>query len=133
MSVGETWDNAQAAAQKVLGKDGKLPKMPVDLEKLAEDYNRALDGMKPPIQAVGQAWESVSSKSDDVTKGCDTLTKTVSGDDFGLDSKNPDQAKKQKAAKAILSSALTSIKGVVFKRKQENVSWVTKQVQGQLK
>lgn len=133
MPVAKMWADAQAKAQKALGKDGKLPKMPVELDQLASDYNKALDDIKPTIKAVGEAWTEAKSKNEEVMKGCDSLTKTVQGDDFGLSSKDPEQAKKQKEAKAILTNALTAIKGTAFKNKQDNVEWVLKQVQGVLK
>lgn len=58
--------------------------MPVDLEKLLEDYNRSLDDMKPAIKGVGEAWSKAKDKNDEIGKGCDSLTKTVQGDDLGF-------------------------------------------------
>jgi hypothetical protein len=133
MSVAKVWADAQANAQKILGKDGKLPKMPVELDKLVDDYNRSLDDMKPSITNIGEAWTQALGKAEDISKGCNSISKAVQGDDFGLDSKDPAQAKKQKAAMAVLTNALTAIKGTTFANKQKNVSWVMKQVQSALK
>lgn len=133
MAVAKMWADAQANAQKALGKDGKLPKMSVDLESLVKDTNKALDDLKPAIQSVGDAWHNATTKIDDVGKGCDTLAKSIGGDDFGLDSKDKDQAKKQKEAKAILTNALTNIKGVIFSKKQENAQWLQTQIQKAMK
>ena len=133
MSVGKMWDDAQANARKILGKDGKLPEMPVGLEQLVEDYNRALDEMKPGIESIGTAWTKAMGKSKEIGEGCDSNSKAVQGADFGMDSTDPAQAKKQKAAKAVLTNALTAIKGTTFKNKGDNVNWVMKQVQAVLK
>jgi len=133
MAVAKMWADAQANAQKILGKGGKLPKMPADLDKLVEDYNKSLDDMRPSIKGIGDAWTNTTGKSDEIGKGCDSNSKAVQGDDFGLDSKDPAQAKQQKAAQAVLTNALTAIKGTTFKNKQANVSWVMKQIQAVLK
>ena len=94
---------------------------------------RSLDDMKPSIKGVGDAWTNTTGKRDEIGKGCDSISSTVQGDDLGLDSKDPAQVKKQKAAKAVLTNALTAIKGTAFKNKQDNVNWVMKQVQAVLK
>ncbi len=97
------WDGAKAKALKILGKDAKIPD-PKFLGKLQSDvnaaygaYNKSRDDLEAKILAMQKA---MSDAKLTVKQFADKLD----DEDFGLDEKNKDDAKKIKDAQAIFDA-----------------------------
>ena len=106
--MADNFDAAKAKAQKILGKDAKIP-VPKSLDKLQSDwfvaydaYEKSRDDLEAKILTLQKA--GVNAK----------LTLQQYGDklddeDFGLDEKNKDDAKKIKDAHDILDAWLQNL------------------------
>jgi hypothetical protein len=102
------WDAAKAKAQKILGKDAKIPE-PKFLPKLQSEFDAA--------------WNAYTKSRDDLEAKILALQKTFSNgkltvqqfgdkledEDFGLDEKNKDDAKKIKDAGDVLKEWWQSV------------------------
>jgi hypothetical protein len=94
------WDAAKAKAQKILGKDAKIPD-PKFLDKLQADFGTAFD-------AYAKSRDDLEGKILEMQKVCANIKLSVKqfadkldDEDFGLDEKNKDDAKKIKDAQSI--------------------------------
>jgi hypothetical protein len=104
------WADAKSKAQKVLGKDGKLPKPRVDIEgamdaagKLVVEVDKARDVLATKIGAATEGFAKV-------TNAAKLYDNMIGGSDFGLDPKKPDDKKQITAAQTILSDQLDEIR-----------------------
>ncbi|HLY55358.1 MAG TPA: hypothetical protein VKS60_07365 [Stellaceae bacterium] len=81
------WDTAKADAQKILGKDGKTPKLRVDPTSLIPELNKAWDAFdkaRGEIETQILNMQNAYSKAKNAMKQCGD---TIDGNDFGLDDK----------------------------------------------
>jgi hypothetical protein len=94
------WDAAKAKAQQILGKDAKIPdpkfipKLQADHDAAFAAYNKARDDLEAKILALQKA---LSNGKLTVKQFAEKLD----DEDFGLDPKSKDDAKKLKDAQAI--------------------------------
>ena len=106
------WSDAVAAAQKVLGKEGKLPKARVDIASLFPAFDKAFgafDNSRASLEKTLLDLENVLSQMKNTIK---QYADMVDGNDFGLDEDKPDDKKKIDQA--------TDIMMKIFKKGQEN-------------
>jgi predicted esterase YcpF (UPF0227 family) len=96
------WDAAKAKAQQILGKDAKipdpkfLPKLQAEHDAAFNAYSKARDELEAKLLEMQKAW---SNGKLTVKQFADKLD----DEDFGLDAKNKDDAKKLKDAHAIFA------------------------------
>jgi hypothetical protein len=95
-----TWDTAKSKAIKILGKDAKIPE-PKAIGKLGGDLNAAWD-------AYHKSRDDLEDKVLDLQKMSASLKLTlqqfadkIDDEDFGLDEKNKEDAKKIKEAQSM--------------------------------
>src|SRR5271165_5098588 len=100
--MAENWSGAKAKALKVLGKDGKIPD-PKNFDKLKSDwwtafaaYQQARDDMEAKILDLQKTGTGVQLSMKQFGEKLDS-------EDFGLDPKSKDDAKKIKEAQDILT------------------------------
>jgi hypothetical protein len=102
----DTYDKARADAQKILGKDGRLPKDDGGLKKDIAEFTRcSVDTIKAKELAGTRliAWKKAI---DAVKESAQAYSDDVEGSDFDLDPKNPKQAKQIADVQKILGDAL---------------------------
>jgi hypothetical protein len=98
--MADKWDAAKAKAQQILGKDAKIPepkfipKSQAEIGTAYDAYEKSRDDLEAKILAL----QKVFSNAKLVTK---QFADKLDDEDFGLDEKNKDDAKKIKDAQAI--------------------------------
>jgi hypothetical protein len=104
-----TWSDAVAAAQKILGKDGKLPKPRVDpastytlLGKVWDPFDKARESLEKALLDV----ENAFSQSKNILKQYGDL---VDGQNFGLKENDPKDKKRIADVTSIILKALQSL------------------------
>jgi hypothetical protein len=104
-----TWSDALAAAHKILGKDGKLPKARVDpasmypiVEKAWAPFNKAREGIEKALLDL----ENAFSQSKNTFKQYGDL---VDGQDFGLKEDDPKDKKRIADVTGIILKALGTL------------------------
>jgi hypothetical protein len=101
-----TWSDAVSAAQKALGKDGKLPKPRVDPASMYPIVIKAMDAFNKSREGLEKTlldYENAFSQSKNTFK---QYADMVDGADFGLNEDDEECKKKMAAASAILLKAL---------------------------
>ena len=101
--MADNWGAAKAKAQKILGKDATIPE-PKSLDKIQSgwvvaysDYEKARDALEDRILGLQKAGSNAKLTLKQYAEQVDVA-------DFGLDGKkNPDDAKKIKEARGVLS------------------------------
>ena len=103
------WSDAVAAAQKALGREGKLPKPRVDpasmypvLSKAWEPFRKNRDALEKDLLDLENAYTQAKNTFKQYAD-------MVEGDDFGLNEDDAEAKKKIDAATAILLKALKSL------------------------
>jgi len=103
------YGDAVAAAKKLLGKDGELPKPRVDLLKTLEEGNKIAGALWKAAEELDKAatdHEMIAAKVKTVAK---QIANQIDGDNFGLDAKDPNNKKIIASATKIMLDALTRI------------------------
>ena len=107
-----SWKESKATAEKLLGKDGKLPKPRVDIGTIYD-----------PIQKAWEAWDKskgdLESKTLSVQKGladaklvCTQYFDMIDGNDFGLKKDDPNDKKRIEAVTKILKTELQHLQSI---------------------
>jgi predicted nucleic acid-binding Zn-ribbon protein len=106
--MAKDWDSAVKEAQKILGKDGKIPKEPPNVakagkgfEKAFDEFNKARTELKAKLVATQ---DSVNALKDAASQFQDE----IGGESFGLDKKNKDDMQKITDARKVLSDGIQS-------------------------
>ncbi len=100
--MADDWGTSAAKAQKILGKDAKIPQ-PKFIGKAASDYEAAWTAFKKAradLEAKVLDMQNLESK---VKNSVKQFEDSIEETDFGLDGKNKDDAKKIADAQAILT------------------------------
>ena len=101
-----TWEQTKAAAQNILGKDGKIPapkanldKFITDWVKLDKEYRASVDVLQAKILAMqtGNSAAKLAFKQ---------YSEQISKSDFDLDAKDGDNSKKIQQAQKLLDDFL---------------------------
>jgi len=107
LGVGKEWADARAAAQKALGKDGKLPKPRTDPEGLYDEANSKGAAFKKAVEAVEKALLERETAFAKIILTWKQYADIIKGADFELDPKS--NAKQIAEAKKILTDAIGDI------------------------
>jgi len=104
--MADSWDAVSKSALKILGDKGKVPKYSAAVPKAAaaegkafDDFKKIRDDLKSKLLALQNADEAHKN-------AISQFQDTIDEDDFGLDRKNKDDAKKIAEAQKILSKWL---------------------------
>ncbi|HLY58471.1 MAG TPA: hypothetical protein VKS60_23115 [Stellaceae bacterium] len=105
----DAWKSAKTQAEKLIGKDGTLPKPRADIAALMDAANKiavkliaARDSMEDTVLELNDAFAKVYDAAD-------SYSDIVDGSDFKLDSKDKDQKKTIDQVKKLLDGALEEI------------------------
>jgi hypothetical protein len=108
MATASNWNEAKAAAMKILGNKAKIPDPKVNLAKITADwqkadkeYDAAVDVLQSKILALQN---SMSSTKNALKQYVDLISKNS----FGLNEKDDDDKKKIEEAQKVLSEYLDS-------------------------
>lgn len=101
------WDKARAEAKKLLGDKGEVPDMPSALTSRLEKGRDTADAMNAALADVQAKLIELQKVCGDVVRTGQQFQSSLSKENFGLDPKNPDDAKKIKKAHAVLDAYLT--------------------------
>ncbi len=101
--------DAVAAAKKVLGKEGELPKPKVDLNKIGDEFAKAYQSFKSALDELEKQLVEFVTAGEKVKAATKQYANICDGDDFGLDAKNADNKKKIADATKIMLGALGKI------------------------
>jgi hypothetical protein len=104
MSKSAAWDKAVADAKKILGPSAKIPDKKMDVVfKAAEDANKAWDGLGTLRDGMKKKILDVENLDSKVGNSLQSVSDEFDDEEFGLDSKKPDDKKKIDQAQAIFS------------------------------
>ncbi len=109
--MADDWGASLAKAQKILGKDAKIPQ-PKFLGKASSDYGAAWAAFKKAredLEAKVLDMQNLESKMKNTIK---QFEDSIEEAEFGLDDKNKDDAKKIKDAQAILMGYCDNLIGI---------------------
>lgn len=96
----------EAAAKKILGNSGKLPKPRVNPLASIATANKAVDRFKKTVEELEKALLDVENGFSQYKNTLKQYSDIVDGDEFGLDDSKPDEKKKIDAAKAAMQKGL---------------------------
>src|SRR5262245_23204049 len=102
-----SWDELDAEeekARKILGDDAKFPPEKVDLQALIGKQNEAFTKFKAGRDELEKLLEAFEDASDAIRNGIKPLAAAYQVDDFGLDEKKKDDAKKIQQAQKMYSA-----------------------------
>ncbi len=108
--MADDWNASSAKAQKILGKDAKIPQ-PKFLSKAGSEYTAAWAAFmkaRQDLEAKVLDMQNLESKMKNTFK---QFEDSIEETDFGLDEKNKDDAKKIKDAQAILMGYCDTVIG----------------------
>ncbi len=103
------WNDAKAQAQKILGKEGELPKPRTDIETVMNAANKAIAELGTACKAFESKVDGVEDSLSKVKNAANQYDSMISGATFGLDPKKPDQKKQIADAQKILSASLQKV------------------------
>jgi hypothetical protein len=103
------YNDALAAANKALGKDGQLPKPRVDLLKTLDEGNKTLAGLSKQRQEMEKTVVDVEAAVAKIKGAAKQYGDLVDGNDFGLDEKDP---KNKKLIASVTKTMLDALQGV---------------------
>jgi len=106
------WEDAKVEAKKLLGKEGKVPKLRVDPSSLAPELNRIWDAFnkaRSEVEAKLLDLQDGYSKAKNAAKQCGDV---IDGDDFGLNQDDPKDKKRIAEVTKVLLDGLSDIEGV---------------------
>lgn len=96
------WDKTQAAAMKILGRDGDIPDAPANIEKSIADVQKLLDVVDKSREDLESKITDVENANDAVNNLLKKLHAQVEKSDLGLDPKKKEDLKKIQQARKIL-------------------------------
>jgi chromosome segregation ATPase len=108
----KAWQDAQAQAQKILGKDGKLPKARTDVAATMLAANKAIKEIEAAKKALETKIDAVENACAKVKTAATQYGSMISGSDFELDPKKPDQKKQIADVQKVIGEALDKIETV---------------------
>ncbi len=91
-------DDEEAKAKKVLGDAAKFPDRKVDIGELGKKQKEAFEAFYKARDEMGGLLESCANTTDAVINGVKRLSVSYEKNNFGLDEKKKDDAKKIKQA-----------------------------------
>ena len=100
------WDKAKDAAEKILGKDAKIPDLPGTVDKGADTLNKANDDLDKSREDIEGKLVAVQNANDGIRNLLKQFEAKIDKSDFDMDTKNKDNVKKIQKAKKILMDAL---------------------------
>ncbi len=101
------WDKARADAKKLLGDKGEVPEMPSALSTGIDKGRDTADAMKSVLSEVQAKLVDLQKACGDVVRTGQQFQSSLAKENFGLDPKNADDAKKIQKARAVLDAYLT--------------------------
>jgi hypothetical protein len=107
--VGAVWDKAAAAAQKIVGKDGKIPDLPASLDKAGDDREKAQDEFDKARDECEDKLVKVQNANDAVKNGTKQFLAKIEKDDLGLDPKKKEDLKKIQQARKVLTDIIEKV------------------------
>jgi hypothetical protein len=110
-----TLDEAIAQAKKILGEKASIPKPKINRDKLSKDWQVAFsnfDKARNDIESKLVALENTLSAYSNANKQYAAL---LEKEDFGLNSKSPDDAKKIKKAREVFATYFASKQTLIDK------------------
>jgi len=105
----KAWADAKAQAQKIIGKEGKLPKPRVDPMTAMDDANKLLHELFKARDTLEGKLIAAQAACAKVTLAAKQYGDMVDGADFDLDAKKPDDKKKIADAQKVLEDQLGTI------------------------
>jgi hypothetical protein len=111
MATAKSWEEATAAAQKILGNKGKIPVAKANVFKLFHDISKLRDELATVVITLEDklgALENANSAWRNALKPYDA---ELSKSDFGLDGGNPDDKKKIRQAQDIMTGYVELLMG----------------------
>lgn len=113
MGVGKEWADAKAEAQKVLAKDGKLPKPRTDPEASYGDANKKSAAFKKSIEGVEKTILELEEAYAKIELTWKQYRDIIKGSDFDLNPKDDKDAKRITQVQKILTDAIDDIQSKV--------------------
>jgi hypothetical protein len=103
------YNDALTAANKALGKEGKLPKPRVDLLKTLDEGAKSLSALSKQRAEMEKTVVDVEAGVAKIKAAAKQYGDMVDGDDFGLDDKDP---KNKKLIADVTKTMLGALQGV---------------------
>jgi len=100
------WDDLEAEkkkAQKILGDDAKFPDAKVDMDDLISKMNTAYQAFDSGRNDLENKLNDFENATDATGNGAKRVAATYESDNFGLDPKKKDDAKKIKQAQGLFA------------------------------
>jgi uncharacterized protein YukE len=109
--------DAEQAAMKILGSDGKIPPSDKVIAKPSSARGKAGEQFTKDVNQLNSSLLDYQNSCSDLANAVGNYMNTLNKDDFGLDAKNQDNAKKIAQAKKLLVGFYTDAQ----KRIQDDV------------
>ena len=103
------WSDAVSAAQKALGKEGKLPKPRVDPASMYPLVTKAWEAFDKSRESLEKSLLDLENAFTQAKNTFKQYADMVDGNNFGLDEDDAEAKKKIDAASQILLKALTTL------------------------
>ena len=103
------FDKARADAQKIIGKEGHLPKFKGNLKKDVSDANKCMAEVKAAKSTFEDKLLAYKKAIDSVKETAQANRDDVEGSDFDLNPKDATQKKQIKEAQDVLFEALDDL------------------------
>lgn len=104
--MADSWEAASKSALKILGDKGKIPKYSAAVPKAAAAEAKAFDDFKKSREELKSNLLALQNADEARKNAVSQFQDTIDEEDFGLDRKNKDEAKKIAEAQKILSGWL---------------------------
>jgi hypothetical protein len=104
--MADSWEAASKSALKILGDKGKIPKYSAAVPKAAAAEAKAFDDFKKSREELKSKLLGLQNGGEAHKNAVSQFQDTIDEEDFGLDRKNKDEAKKIAEAQKILSGWL---------------------------
>jgi mannitol/fructose-specific phosphotransferase system IIA component (Ntr-type) len=104
--MADSWEAASKSASKILGDKGKIPKYSAAVPKAAAAEGKAFDDFKKSREDLKSKLLALQNADEAHKNAISQFQDTIDEEDFGLDRKNKDEAKKIAEAQKILSGWL---------------------------
>ena len=109
MTMIEDWARTKADATKLLGKEGELPSERADINDAMVEADKTLTVLRKTRDTLESNCVAYQNGADKVMNAAQAYLTICSRSDFGLDPKNPEQAKKIASVKKAVDGFLTSL------------------------
>jgi hypothetical protein len=106
--MGTKWDAAKAKAQKALGKDAKIPE-PKGFDKVQTDWFVAYTSYESARDALEDKILTLQKAGSNARLTLKQYSEKIDDEDFGLNEKDKDDAKKIKDAQDAISDWVNNI------------------------